>query len=224
MKTLSVHGKMHAGRRPKSLRVDTDTRAAILNAAQSVFARRGFEGTSIREVAETAGVNNAMIYYHFKDKQELYQAVLADSFAAWDRIWEHEIFTSGAPTREKIGKYVEELIRFQHVNEDLRRILSMELACCSKSSKWLAENLFSHSYQKLSDILKQGIRSGEIKKIDVQTAVATLTGMIIHSFILRPLAYYVTGKDLDLSVSRFGAFVTDLFFEGLNAHGKPVAR
>lgn len=224
MQTISIRKKSHAGRRPKALREDTGTRAAILAAARSVFARRGFEGTSNREVAEAAGVNNAMIYYHFKDKRELYRAVLADSFAAWDRIWESEIFVSSASTKEKIRKYIEELIRFQHGNEDLRRILSMELACCSKSSKWLADNLFSHSYRKLADILKQGIKSGEIKKIDVTTAVATLTGMIIHSFILRPISTYLGGKELDLSVSRFGAFVTELFFEGLNADGKPGSR
>src|SRR5512139_1149701 len=118
--------KAVAGRRPRTSAVDPDTRAAILKAARAVFARRGFEGASTREVAQVARVNNAMIYYHFKDKLQLYRAVLADSFAAFDRVWEHDIFRSSAPAREKIGQYVEELVRFQHANEELRRILSLE--------------------------------------------------------------------------------------------------
>ena len=102
------------GRRPKPVRPDLATRAAILSAARNVFARRGFEGASTREVAEVACVNNAMIYYHFKDKGELYRAVLADSFNAFDSIWEHETFGSPATARAKIQRYLEEFIRFQH--------------------------------------------------------------------------------------------------------------
>jgi AcrR family transcriptional regulator len=180
-----------------------------------VFARHGLEGASVREVAQKAKVNNAMIYYHFKDKVELFRAVLSDSFTAFDRIWQDPVFASSAGARVKIQRYVEEMIRFQHANEELRRILSMEFASCGQNFKWLAENLFNRSYQNLVSILKDGMRNGELKKVEPSIAIAILTGMVVHSFIVRPLAEYVTGKPLDLSVKRFGAFVTDSFFEGL---------
>ncbi|MEK6744419.1 MAG: TetR/AcrR family transcriptional regulator [Nitrospirota bacterium] len=204
-----------AGRRPKSTKPDQDSRAAILKAARSVFARRGFEGATTREVAEVARVNNAMIYYHFKDKVELYRSVLADSFTAFDRIWEHEIFRSPATTREKVKKYVEEFIRFQHRNEELRRIMSMEFAACSKNTKWLADNFFVKSYEKLATLLKEGMRRGELRKLEPSMAIPSLVGMIIHSFIMRPIAEHVTGRKLDLTAERFGNFVTCLFFDGL---------
>ena len=98
--------------RPKSRPADAGTRAAILGAARRVFARSGVDGTSVREVADAAGVNNAMIYYHFRDKTGLYRAVLADSFTTLDRIWEHPIFRGSATARRKIEKYMEEFIRF----------------------------------------------------------------------------------------------------------------
>ena len=82
--------KRTAGRRPASLQADGSTRSSIIAGARTLFAKRGLEGTSVREVAEAAGVNNAMIYYHFTDKVEMYRAVLADSFTEFDRIWEHE--------------------------------------------------------------------------------------------------------------------------------------
>jgi AcrR family transcriptional regulator len=180
-----------------------------------VFARRGFEGASTREVAETARVNNAMIYYHFKDKVELYRAVLADSFTAFDRIWEHEIFRSSATTRKKVQKYIEEFIRFQHANEEFRRIMSMEFAACSDNYRWLADHYFVDSYAKLAKLLKDGMRSGELRKIEPSMAIPSLVGMIIHSFIMRPIAEHVTGRKLDLTAARFGRFVTTLFFDGL---------
>ena len=207
--------KTAVGRRPKSAKPEQDSRATILKAARSVFARKGFEGASIREVAEAARVNNAMIYYHFKDKVELYRAVLADSFDAFDRIWEHEIFSSPATTRAKIGKYIEEFVRFQQGNEELRRIMSMEFAGCTENTKWLADNYMVHSYGKLVKLLKEGMKRGELRKVDPAMAIPSLIGMIIHSFIMRPIAEHITGKKLDLTAGRFGRFVTSMFFEGL---------
>lgn len=215
MNRLPTMQKRTAGRRPKKGSAECGTRAEILSAARCVFARRGLDGTSVREVAEAAKVNNAMIYYHFRDKVELYRAVLSDSFKAFDAIWEDSTFSARLPAREKIQKYVEELIRFQQANEELRRILSIEFACCGKNIKWLSENFFIRNYKKLAAILKEGIREGELKKVDPSFAIATLVGMVIHSFIMRPMAEYVTGRKLDLTVKRFGAFVTGMFFDGL---------
>ena len=218
--TTITRKQVCSGRRPKTTERDSDTRTAIMKAARTVFARRGFEGASTREVAEVAGVNNAMIYYHFRDKSTLYRAVLARSFDEFDRIWEHPIFSSEASSRKKIRTYIEGFISFQHDNEELRRIMSMEFACCSVNYQWLAENYFVKSYHKLADLLKQGMRSGELKKMDPAIAIPNLVGMIIHSFIMRPMAEHVIGKKLDLNVKRFGKFVTDMFFDGVCAKKK----
>lgn len=215
MKSTSPVQKRAAGRRPKTGKNNIDTREQILSAARCVFARRGLDGASVRDVAEAAKVNNAMIYYHFKDKVELYRSVLSDSFTAFDRMWDDEIFKSGASVRLKIRKYVEELIRFQHGNEELRRILSMEFASCGRNFKWVAENLFDTSYQNLSAILKEGMKNGELQKIDPSLAISTLVGMVVQSFIVSPMAEYVSGRKLNLEVRQFTDFVTGIFFDGL---------
>jgi TetR/AcrR family transcriptional regulator len=215
MKTVPPKRMQTVGRRPKSLRPDAGTRADILTAARQVFARRGVDGTSVREVAAAAKVNKAMIYYHFKDKVDLYRAVLGDSFAALDRVWDHDIFQSDASSRKKIQKYVEEFIRFEHSNEELRRIMSIEFASCGENCKWLADNNFRYHYENLVLILKQGIRAGELKKFDSAIVISSLLGIIVHCFIARPVAEYVTGKKMDLSIKRFGKFVTTILLDGL---------
>jgi AcrR family transcriptional regulator len=54
------------------------TRDLILDAAESRFAERGFDGVSVREIAGDAGLKNqASLYHHFKNKKALYEAVLA---------------------------------------------------------------------------------------------------------------------------------------------------
>ncbi len=59
-----------------------DTRARLLDAAEPLFAQRGFAGVSVRDIASAAGVNVAAVNYHFQGKQSLYHAVLRRVVAA----------------------------------------------------------------------------------------------------------------------------------------------
>jgi len=56
--------------------ITLDTRSKLLHAAGEIFADRGFHKATVREITERAGVNIAAINYHFRDKAELYRAVL----------------------------------------------------------------------------------------------------------------------------------------------------
>ncbi|MFA5074046.1 MAG: TetR/AcrR family transcriptional regulator [Nitrospirota bacterium] len=215
MKPVRTHQTAHVGRRPKIPRHNSSTRTDILVAARSIFARQGVSGTSIRMIADAAKVNTAMIYYHFKNKTDMYHAVLRYSFATLDRIWDDEVFKNTVSARVKIQHFVSQIIRFHEANEELRRIISIELAMSEKNCTWLADNFFRHHYEKLLDIFKTGMATGELKKIDLPTAIASLLGMIIQSFIFRPVAEYVAGKPIDLSVEKFGRFVTETFFYGV---------
>jgi TetR/AcrR family transcriptional regulator len=58
------------------------TRGAILEAAERLFAERGFEGTRLEDVAAAVGIRRASIVYHFRDKPELYDAVLGEVLGA----------------------------------------------------------------------------------------------------------------------------------------------
>lgn len=222
--------KTAVGRRPRTTGTDLGTRSDILAAARTVFALRGFSGTSVREVAEAAQVNKAMIYYHFRDKVDLYRAVLSNSFDTLERIWDHDIFRGNAPARQKMQKYIEGFIRFQQKNEDVRKILAMEFSTTGAKSdnlKWIARNYFAKNHSTLVKILESGMKSGELKKMNPIMAVVSLIGMIIHLFIYVPIAPFIQKKKIDMSVLKMTAFATELFFNGLSAQKsvrKPIKK
>jgi AcrR family transcriptional regulator len=81
-----------AGRGTKQAR-GRATRQAIVDAAVGLFATHGFRGTSVAAVAERVGVTDAGVLYHFRTKDELLLAVLADH----DRRYEDELRASMAP-------------------------------------------------------------------------------------------------------------------------------
>src|ERR1017187_640382 len=56
----------------------TDTRARIQQIAVELFTEHGYEGTSLREIAERLGVTKAALYYHFKSKEDIIQSLVED--------------------------------------------------------------------------------------------------------------------------------------------------
>ncbi|RNC68486.1 MAG: TetR/AcrR family transcriptional regulator [Desulfuromonadales bacterium] len=63
-----------------------DPRSHLITAATPLFAAKGLSGVNVREIARAAGVNPALISYHFGGKEGLYAAVIRDQFAGLGRI------------------------------------------------------------------------------------------------------------------------------------------
>src|ERR1700719_3685245 len=75
-------GPLRTARRQRR---EPDSRVAILTAASRIFARSGLAGARTDAIAAAAGVNKAMLYYYFKSKEDLYEAVVEDHFREFNR-------------------------------------------------------------------------------------------------------------------------------------------
>src|ERR1700738_1866835 len=82
-----------------------ESRAAILKAAAKEFAEHGIAGARTDAIAREAGVNKALLYYYFKDKETLYGAVLDNAFSGM-KASVFEVLDSDLPVREKMLAYV----------------------------------------------------------------------------------------------------------------------
>lgn len=112
-----------AARPPKAER----TRAAILAAAERLFAERGFDATRLEDVATAVGIRRASIVYHFRDKAELYDAVLADVLGALLARFEAALFGAGS-FAVRIERAVSEWIDAVAARPALARLLLREVA------------------------------------------------------------------------------------------------
>lgn len=65
--------------------IPTDNRARILDAAERLFATRGFAATSVREIVREAGVTNPMLYYYFGSKEDLFIHLIRERFQSFGR-------------------------------------------------------------------------------------------------------------------------------------------
>ena len=88
------------------------SRRRILDAATEIAGRRGYAGTSISEVSKLSGLPNSSIYWHFKDKDALFAAVIQDSYEQWRAEFDGRAAAGGRTPGEVLTSMHESLLRF----------------------------------------------------------------------------------------------------------------
>jgi len=115
-----------AAPRPLSARAER-TRQSILEAAEALFAERGFAATRLEDVAERVGIRRASIFYYYRDKGELYEAVLGSVFGSLlSRI--EPILREARPLGERAEAAVSTWIDFLVERPTTARLLIREVA------------------------------------------------------------------------------------------------
>ena len=103
----------------------TDTRARIQQIAVELFSEHGYEGTSLREIAERLGVTKAALYYHFKSKEDIILSLVEDYQAQMDALigWAREHPGNAETRREILARYMQivaersQVFRMLHQNQ-----------------------------------------------------------------------------------------------------------
>jgi AcrR family transcriptional regulator len=114
-----------AAHREKKLRQGPVTREQILDASLRLFSEKGFARTSVRDIAQAAGITDAAIYYHFASKRDLFEALLDErGFTAALESLERAEITAG-PT-EAIPAMALRALAFIYQNLDLMKVLMVE--------------------------------------------------------------------------------------------------
>ncbi len=102
------------------------TAAALVEAAREQFARRGYAGASVRDVARAARVHPALVRYHFRSKAALYERVLGDALDAL-AVRLVEAFGAGGTLAERAGAALSAYLDHLERDRDLPRLIQRAL-------------------------------------------------------------------------------------------------
>ena len=206
------------------------SRDKILDVAEALFARRGFAGVGLREVAERVGLGKSSLFHHFKSKAELYLAVLRRVF---DRIDESVVPVLGAS-----GTHAEQLVRTIDTLIDA-------LAEHPTTARLLLRGLFedddlpSEAEPALADVeaqierilgrvlvlLRSGIEAGAFRRdAEPGQVLQTLIGAVVYHFASGDLGEGLTGAPLFSSdaVRRRKDEIRNMLLCGLSAPRGPA--
>jgi len=160
----------------KATRKKASKKEFILKKAAQMFREKGFAATSMRDLAETVGIEAASLYNHIRSKNEMLESICFD-VANRFTIFMDELESGNQGTIKKI----ETLLRF-HIKQMIETF--EEVIVCDREWKHLDEPYLSNfhnqrrSYRKrFAAIIEEGITKNEIKKIDAPTVVL----IMLHS-------------------------------------------
>ena len=174
------------------------SRRAILEAASREFAAAGYDGARTDAIADAAGVNKALLYYYYKDKESLYGAVLDHNFKGLlDELI--RIVETGKPAGYTMLAYA--LTHFDYVaaHPDYRRLVQHEMmrAGAGKSVHFprMVENFFRPLLGRVVQIIEQGIAKGEFRKVQPMHFMNSMIAVIAFYFTAVPVIKAVSGRD-----------------------------
>ncbi|MFT3773793.1 MAG: TetR/AcrR family transcriptional regulator [Minicystis sp.] len=156
------------------------TRQRILDAGEREFAARGFAGARLREIAESAGVQPALIHHYFTDKHGLYRAVLdraiqPSSTESWT------LLSSGLDLEGLMSGFIEVLLRFYAKHHNLLAILRHEALSGSTVLEELTRERTLPIVEAITALLAEKQRAGELRA-DIPPAEIIAAGMGLVAF------------------------------------------
>ena len=171
-----------AGRRKRS----DETRAVIVAAAGRIFAKSGFAGARTDAIAAAAGVNKALLYYYFKSKESMYEAVVEDHFREFNR-QALELLADPGPARTVLLRYVSlhfDFISQRHQSAPLFQQLMMT---GGKFLERLIHKYFAPRGKALDKVIERGMRSGEFRRSDSFNTALSIVSLIVFYFSAAPV-------------------------------------
>ena len=166
------------------------SRYAILQAALVEFAQEGLAGARMDRIAVSAGVNKALLYYYFHDKERLYGEVL-DRFFAPLRQRVMTVCDQPGTAGERFLSYAR--THFDAIAESpyYAHIFMGELMSASRGGSVhldrIIENYVLAIGSRVLALVQEGVDSGEFRPVDAAQFVPSAIGSIVHYFLTAPL-------------------------------------
>ena len=182
--------------------LDADSESRILDAAHTVFLRRGTAGARMTEIAREAGVNHALLHYYFRSKQRLAEAVFRRAIGQFFPVMMGTL-ASEATLEEKVRRVAAAQIDLLLEHRFLPGYLLAELNHYPERAAQLLgtmsgtspSNVRARLFGTLGTQLEEAARNGTLRHITPQDFVINLVSMVVYPFAARPLVMAIIGLD-----------------------------
>lgn len=145
-------------------RIQLRNEERILDAAQEVFATYGYQGATIDEVADRAGISKPNLHYYFKRKRDLYLAVLRRTLEIW-LVPLRELDRNGDPAVE-IGNYIAHKVQLSRRFPAASRVFANEIVQGAPFLKGYLQTNLREVVERKAAVIQHWIDQGKLAPID----------------------------------------------------------
>jgi len=157
-----------------------DSQTALFQAAAIEFSEKGYDAAGVDRIAARAGVNKAMLYYHFRSKRGLYVAVLRDVFRAVGTR-ARAIADGPGSAQDKIDRWIATIVDEAAARPWFPPMMLRELASGAPRLDPDTFTMMNAVYAAVRDVIVQGQRAGEFRDVDP---------LLTHMTIMPPILIF----------------------------------
>ncbi len=155
-----------------------EKRKAILDAAVKVFARKGYYGCRVSDIAEEAGVAYGLVYHYFKSKELVLNSIFQERWSVFLAFLKR-IDESGDPIEKKLRTIVGYMVDGYRLNPEMMEVVILEISRSSKFYSTANTELATGAMSILERMLKKGLDAREVRgTVDTKTSAYLFFGMI----------------------------------------------
>jgi len=150
----------------------------LLDSALALFSERGYEGTSIREIIERAGVTRPVLYYYFENKEDLFRQLVESGLTEFTDIIE-ETLASVEGCRNRLSALMRRAFRRAEESTDrIRLVLQAFFGPAQQGMRERADMLGRLRFRRIAEIMADGLASGELSGGDAETLALAFAGIM----------------------------------------------
>lgn len=155
---------LFAARHAGGGRIRQENEARIMGAAEYVFARAGFAGATMADIAVRAGVPKSNLHYYFRTKQALYRAVLANTLDLW--LSETDIITADHAPQAALEQYIRAKMRLSASYPDASRVFANELLHGAPEIGETLRDALRALVMRKACVIRAWVDSGQMADVD----------------------------------------------------------
>jgi AcrR family transcriptional regulator len=189
--------------------------------AMKLFSEQGFNGTSTRAIAEAAGVNEALIFRHFRSKEDLFWAVLSEHVEGRGRSRRiRELLDSQADFRWVLVRIAETLLERTEDDAAVTRLLFYSALRNRELSRRFFRTYGQEKLDMLADYIRVAVRKGEFRAVNPVIAARSFLGMIVYHNLVEEV--FGVPHAQELGTGEMAEQLADIFLQGVSHHSTPA--
>jgi AcrR family transcriptional regulator len=180
--------------------VELAPRNKILDAAEVLFAKRGFAGVGLSEIAESVGLGKSSLFHHFRSKAQLHAAVVARILDAFDVALTRSLAAGGTPT-ERLDRWLDTIVSLLGSHPTYARLLLRSLfeddeLTGALEEEQRADEALRRVLDHVARLLREGVASGEFRPVSIPHTLQSLIGLLIYHFASGDFGTEMFGRPL----------------------------
>lgn len=188
----------------------------ILDAAEVLFAEKGFDAVSMNAIAKLAKTSKANIYHHFKNKNELYLSIMKAAVKRSSKLLD-AIQDAPGTFRQRLADFaaghLDNILAFRR---SMQLVLGESLSGGSESGREIARFAVTEVFGRLIEMVRQGQQQDEFRQ-DIDPTLAAFMIVAANTFYFQsiPVMKYIPELHFSEDPDMFSKRVMDIFFNGI---------